>query len=156
MYNFISRLILKLGNQRKKPTNERRGDENHDRRARMRHLFRSPMSLQGGFSLVSLVISITFMEIGIRVSGSRRIKKIERHSRYYLETRFSRGASTMGAGSISGAMTAFSRQKLQIETGDCRSIIGIGDRRSPCQEFLGRGISSRSKDKRTRRAIRFV
>lgn len=49
-------------------------------------------------------------------------------------------------------MTVFSRQKLQIETGDYESIIGVGRLRwSPCQEFLCRGISCRSKDNRENR-----
>lgn len=68
------------------------------------------------------------------------------------ELGFPRRCIDHGAGSIPGTMTVFSRQKLQIETGDYESIIGVGRLRwSPCQEFLCRGISCRSKDNRENR-----
>lgn len=86
--------------------------------------------------------------------GKRERSRQRGFDRYYevQRARFPRRCIDHEAGSIPGTMTVFSRQKLQIETGDYESIIGVGRLRwSPCQEFLCRGISCRSKDNRENR-----
>lgn len=91
---------------------------------------------------------------GERERGKREISRRRGFDRHYevQRARFPRRCIDHGAGSIPGTMTVFSRQKLQIETGDYESIIGVGRLRwSPCQEFLCRGISCRSKDNRENR-----